>query len=630
LVGVGHFRIDVRSRTATWSDRVYRIFGLEPGVEPPRFETVLSMFGEADREMVRQMLVRAMAEGEPYTFEAPLTGADGVVRRVASTGVAERDSSGTVTTVFGVVMDATEARQREQALAESEARYRLLADRATDVIVRYDAKGVVEFVSPSVRQYGYRPEDLIGRKTRDFVHPEDAGMMSVRGLGEPQGPTPQNEFRLRRADGEWVWLEGNPAPIRDERGKVIGAVTVLRDVTQRRAMDQELRRKRAEAEAAAVAKAEFLANMSHEIRTPLTGIIGFASLLEGLEGMPGRARTYINRITTSGQALLSVVNDVLDFSKMEAGQIALDPQPFDPLAFVDESLELERPEARKKGLDLTLAADGDLPPAVLADRGRARQVLLNLLGNAIKFTVEGEVDVRVGYLPAEGRLRVEVSDTGVGIPPEQIDRLFQRFSQVDGSTTREHGGSGLGLAICKGLVEMMDGAIGVESEVGKGSHFWFTIAAPVANTTQSAQSESAPAARIHPMRLLVVDDVAMNRELVADMLAPFQVSLTEAAGGAEAVEAAMATAFDLILMDLQMPGMDGFAATRAIRANCELNQSTPIVALSANVLPEQIDACREAGMNDHIAKPIGHLDLLAKIGRWSPRAAHPSQAAGGG
>jgi PAS domain S-box-containing protein len=525
--------------------------------------------------------------------------------------------------------NALKARALEAGLVESEARYRLLVETSTDVILSYDAAGVIEYVSPSVRQLGFEPEDVIGANLADFGQTEDPALIIDYSDVEnaEHAFRPRCEMRLRRADGTWVWLEGNQAQIHDSAGKVVGVLIVLRDVTLRRDMEDELRRQRAEAEAASLAKADFLANMSHEIRTPLTSIIGFAGLLERMGELPETARTYADRITTGGQILLSVVNDVLDYSKIEAGQIELDPQPFDPKVFAAETMELVRGQAENRGLELRTDVCDALPPAVCADSGRVRQVLLNLLGNAIKFTTRGGITVGVRYTAANGgRLRIAVTDTGVGIPADRIERLFHRFSQVDGSITRQYGGSGLGLAICKRLAELMGGEIGVETEEGRGSTFWFTIAAPAAKLSHAAAVGEGGNWALAPARILIVDDVSVNRQLVSAMLLPLGLQLTEATGGAEAVEAALTTAFDLILMDLQMPGMDGLAAMRAIRATSELNSVTPIVALSANVLPAQVAACRKAGMDDHIAKPIRPEELIGKIARWTDPAASRATA----
>jgi CheY-like chemotaxis protein len=371
------------------------------------------------------------------------------------------------------------------------------------------------------------------------------------------------------------------------------------------------------AEAAARAKSEFLANMSHEIRTPLTSIMGFSGLLQESVDLPANAGRYVQRIATAGQSLLSVVNDILDFSKLEAGQVDLDPHCYDPAAYLEDTIELLAAQAENKGLTLGLIIDDSVPARIWADSARVRQVLLNLVGNAIKFTAEGRVSVAMTH--ADGMIRIQVADTGPGIPAKLRDRLFQRFSQVDGSVSRVHGGTGLGLAICKGLVRLMDGDIGVDSEEGKGSVFWFTFAAPPADAVAAPAAPATVPADMRPLHILVVDDVHVNRELVRAMLEPLGHTFVDAGNGADAVAAALREPFDLILMDLQMPGMDGASATRAIRAASTANALTPILALSANVLPDHLTACADAGMDDHIGKPIQPMRLLTKITEWGHR-----------
>jgi signal transduction histidine kinase/ActR/RegA family two-component response regulator len=388
-------------------------------------------------------------------------------------------------------------------------------------------------------------------------------------------------------------------------------------LTSRRRLEVELREALAQAQAASVAKTEFLANMSHEIRTPLTAIIGFSGLLEGAPDMPPLADLYVDRIARSGRALLSIVNDILDFSKMEAGQIVLDPRRIDPEALARETLDLVADHATAKGLRLELVCEA-APGQVEVDGDRLQQVLLNLLANAIKFTTEGSVIAR---LAREGEhLRVTITDTGVGVPESLREHLFERFWQVDNSNSRRHGGTGLGLAICKSLVELMGGEIGLDSREGHGSSFWFTVLAPLAGAGEADGADRMDEAgdfNVDAVHILVVDDVAANRELVRAMLASLGHSFVEAGGGAEAVEAAERERFDLILMDMQMPGMDGLAATRAIRATSAFNAATPILALTANVLPAHVARCFDAGMNDHLAKPIAPLVLLQKIAQWS-------------
>jgi signal transduction histidine kinase/ActR/RegA family two-component response regulator len=411
----------------------------------------------------------------------------------------------------------------------------------------------------------------------------------------------------------------------DEVGELARALNVFRaNAKAKAALDEQLlesRVAREAAEASARAKAQFLANMSHEIRTPLTAVIGFADLMAADSGLAETAKTYTGRIQVASKALLALVNDILDVSRIEAGQVELNTRPCDVNGLIGETLELVRLAADRKGLSLIVRLEG-IPKHVMADTARLRQVLLNLLSNAIKFTVEGSVMVDARYRPdGDGRLSVRISDTGPGISEEDRLRLFHRFSQLDASNTRQFGGAGLGLAISKGLVELMGGEIGLESTEGVGSTFWFDLPAPIATEAAaprpSALTKPANSEKRKALRILVVDDLAVNRELVSAMLSPFDLDLTLAASGAEAVAAANRDAFDLILMDVQMPGMDGLAATRAIRSASSPNATAPILALSANVMEQQIEACHAAGMNDHIAKPIDPAELIGKIDLWA-------------
>ncbi len=524
-----------------------------------------------------------------------------------------------------------ERRALEQ-LAESEARYRLMAENSPDVIIRYDLRGRIEYLSPAARLYGAAPAAFVGRNVRDFLDPSywarnDAFLQAVaRGDTLPRGA--QNIWQSLMPNGRAVFFEGATSPIAAADGEIVGAIAVLRDVTRRQALEDELRRKSTEAEAATVAKSQFLANMSHEIRTPLTGVIGFAGLLKSMGDLPADARRYAERIHKSADALLSVVNDVLDFSKLEADQMTLDPRPTDPSALIDDTVDLIRHRAAEKGLEVAIHGTA-MPATVLADAPRLRQVLLNLLTNAVKFTDAGAISVEAHH--AADELAVSVRDTGPGVPAALAGRLFQRFSQVDGSNARQHGGTGLGLAISKALIELMGGQIGMQSEPGRGSTFWFRVPAPATEAPGQAGAECGARVMLKPVRVLVVDDVAVNRELVGAILSAFEADVHEAASGAEAIEASAATAFDVILMDLQMPEMDGLAATAAIRGQPGPNSTTPIVALSANVLPAQVEACLAGGMNDHIAKPIDAAELLGKVAMWTQPADAPAvveQAAG--
>jgi PAS domain S-box-containing protein len=620
MAGVGHWSLDVASGVSTWSDAVYRIHGVPPTQGVPRFAVVLAMHGDADREMVSRSVERAVSDGAPFIYEARITKPNGEIAYVVSSGAAERGADGKVATVFGTFMDVTQARLREKALRRSEARYRMLADHSTDIVVWLAAHGEIRYASPSARTFGHAPDEMVGHNIVDYIDPEDreraTADLAAFFAGEPLAASNMAEYRFRTGDGRIVWLESNATLI---RGKAVSAVTSLRNVTARRRLEADLLEAKLVAETAAEAKAEFLANMSHEIRTPLTGIIGFSGLLSEIAELPQTARTYVQRIATSGRALLAVVNDILDFSKLEAGQVELDPQPFDVRRFFDDTAAIFAGEAAAKRLEVRLEIDADVPAVLDADSARLRQVVTNLISNAIKFTDHGSVRVTAGFDAERGRLTVSVRDTGQGVSPDKLDRLFKRFSQVDGSVSRRHGGTGLGLSICKSLVDLMGGEISVVSEVKVGSTFAFWVTAtPVALVHYiDDEPDARPSVEARPARVLVVDDLDVNRELVRAILEATGHSVEEAASGAEAVEIAMGTAFDLILMDLQMPGMDGFSAARAIRNLASANRQTPIIALSANVLPEHVEACAAAGMNDHIGKPVAPAELIGAVAHWT-------------
>ena len=389
---------------------------------------------------------------------------------------------------------------------------------------------------------------------------------------------------------------------RDATGAICAVMGVVRDITEEDTARQAI-------EDAAAAKSLFLANMTHEIRTPLTSILGFANLLSGQSELNETARTRVSRVVSAGEALLSVVNDVLDFSKLEAGQFEILPKAVSPAELLRETLLMFSPQADAKGLSLTFEADG-LPAFVLIDPDRLRQILINLVGNAIKFTDHGGVRLTAAYSARTGQLRVRVEDTGEGMTKAQQKKLFQRFSQVDASSTRRHGGTGLGLAISKGLVEAMGGAIGVASKAGAGSAFHFRIDAPVTAPSAAEPEETTAGSGLQGVRALIVDDNPMNRELARAVLAPFGVEISEAADGLAAVAAA-AHRFDVILMDIRMPLMDGPTALAKIRAGDGPNRDAPILAFTADA---QVAGLGEPGGFDGLVrKPIVALALAQAI-----------------
>jgi CheY-like chemotaxis protein len=391
------------------------------------------------------------------------------------------------------------------------------------------------------------------------------------------------------------------------------------DISERKRMEQELVQARLGADAAAQAKGEFLANMSHEIRTPLYGILGLSSLLEE-ESLPDHLRPLMGLIRTSGEVLRRVLDDVLDFSKIDSGKLELEEKPFDLRACLEWSFELFRKAAADKNLEYSLRLDDRLPARVSGDATRLRQVAANLMSNAVKFTHRGsvEMDAQLAEMaPHNGRylIRISVRDTGIGIPEDRIDRLFQSFSQVDASTNRRYGGTGLGLAISKRLVEMMGGEIRIESRVGEGTTFEFTFSAGIAAGAEPA-AEAASSEDPKGLKILVAEDNKVNQIVTVRMLQKMGYQVDLACDGTSAISRVEANSYDIVLMDVHMPGVDGLEAARRIRRMPTAQSSVPIVALTASATDEDRSQCLAAGMNDYLSKPIEIQALRRALERW--------------
>ncbi len=525
-------------------------------------------------------------------------------------------------------------------LAMLEERSRLILESVSDGIVGLDSQGVMTFANPAApAMLGYTEEAMIGRPMHDLVHHSypDGQLFP---LVECAMHLTARDGQPRSVDAEVLWhQDGRPIPIEyattpiRKYGDLVGTVVVFRDITARKATEQELLRAKTLAEEATRAKSDFLANMSHEIRTPMNAIIGMSHLALQTELDP-KQRNYIAKVHGAGQNLLGIINDILDFSKIEAGKLAIEATAFRLAEVIDQLTDLVGLKAEDKGLALRFAIAPEVPSALVGDPLRLGQVLINLANNAVKFTEQGEILIGVEQVgaAAEGvELHFWVRDSGIGMTPEQCGRLFQSFSQADPSTTRKYGGTGLGLAISRRLVELMQGRIWVESVAGQGSTFHFQARfglgddpasldqgrVVTARTRHAAGSgHDAAWAQLRGARLLLVEDNDLNQELARELLEQAGMQVVSAWQGQEAIDIlARDTQFDAVLMDCQMPVMDGYTATREIRKRPAL-AALPVIAMTASAMAGDREQVLAVGMCDYIAKPLDVGKMFVTLARW--------------
>ena len=471
------------------------------------------------------------------------------------------------------------------------------------------------------------PAELIGKTDHDFFATEfaDEARADEVKLMETGIPLIGKEESDHGSGDNEIWLSVTKLPLRDDSGEVVGMFGLSRDISSQKRAAKVMEEAKQAAEEANRSKSEFLANMSHEIRTPMNGIMGVTELLHGTDLKPEQKK-YVNLISDSTESLLTIITDILDFSKIEAGKLSLVPGEFRFRAFLRDTLHFLENLAEKKNLELESSVDSEVPDRLVGDRGRIRQVLVNLIGNGIKFTEKGRVKVKVQLKSEDAHevlLHFQVSDTGIGIEPEKQETIFESFTQAESSTTRTHGGTGLGLAISRKLVEMMDGQIWVESRPGEGSVFHFTVrlgkaTAGVGEPGSSAESvEPEVHQDIRPLRVLVAEDGKINQLVASVMLEERGHTVVVANNGQEAVDFHKDEPFDAILMDVNMPLLDGYAATAKIREReKETGAHIPIIAMTANAMMGDREKCINAGMDSYLSKPVRASDLTAALNQF--------------
>jgi PAS domain S-box-containing protein len=591
---------------------------------------------------------------EGRRFECQHRCADGAVHDV------EVSSSpidvGGRTLLHSIIFDITDRKRVEATRREAEQRLSYALDASGEGIWDWD-------IGSGRVKHNARWCRILGLEERYLEHPLAEFAARIEPSDEPQvmaaiqaclgGGAPYASLhRMLRADGRTLWVMDRGAVVeRRTDGSPARMVGALVDVTEQQRTARELletnRRLEqstahandlaARAAMASVAKSEFLANMSHEIRTPMNGVIGMLGLLSDTP-LSKEQRRYADASRGSADALLTLINDILDFSKIEAGKLDIETLDFDLHALLDDHAAVMALRAEEKGLALACSAPPDVPVRLRGDPGRLRQVLTNLVGNALKFTREGGVTVEVRVAretPHDVLLRFAVTDTGIGIPADKQGMLFTKFTQVDASTTRKFGGTGLGLAICKQLAELMGGEIGVRSEAGRGCEFWFTSRFAKQPPGEASKSSEAPravgsevvlAAQRQRLRILLAEDNATNQQVALAILAKLGFHADAVTNGREALEALRHVPYDLVLMDVQMPEMDGLEATRAIRASSGdlANAAVPIIAMTANAMRGDRELCLEAGMSDYLTKPVNRQALSRLLDLWAARLGAPS------
>jgi len=614
---VGSWSWDVATDTVRWSDELFRIVGLNPADGTPSFAEHSGIYHPEDIAELKRVVGLTLSDGAPYEIELRAIRPDGETRVCLATGFLERDAQGNAR-LFGSLLDITERKRAEQALQQSEEKHRILFECAGDSISVMDTHGKILTINPpTCEMLGYSYDEFIALPldkidAKPELLPELIGIVLNRGYN-------RFDTELLRKDGSTVSVSVDSRLITWDGQPAI--MNICRDITNRKLLENELHQAKLAADAANIAKSQFLANMSHELRNPMNGVLGMTQLLEMTE-LTRKQHEYVDALKLSGNNLLSLINDVLDLSKIEAGKITIEPVEFCLRHCINDVSLMQQSVIFDKGLKLDLDVAEEIPQFMRGDQLRVKQILHNLLGNAVKFTSQGGITISARLLEQQDSsllVQIAVRDSGIGISPENLDKIFKPFEQENGSTTRNFGGTGLGLTISRRLAELMGGSITVESTPGEGSCFKVTLPFTVVEESSATQVSPQNASVTWdgpPLRILLVEDEQVNINIGTSLLKKLGHEVAVAENGRKCLAALENDRFDMVLMDINMPDMNGEDALRELRGS---EQGTPlhqkVIALTAYSLRGDKEHFMEAGFDGYVSKPMAVNELLLEMKR---------------
>ncbi len=649
MAHIGSWEWDIESGKGVWSDELYNVYGFDKKNTVATFDVFYSILHPEDKESVMKAVKHSVRSNDDFKMEYRVIHSNGTVRYIDARGEIFKNSLGVAIKMMGTSQDITERKEVEEKIRHLSEFQNVILNGTEYSIISTDSAGTITtFNKGAESMLGYLSEEVIGKCTPAIVHDLEEVIRRAASLTQELGTLIEPGFdafvaksRMGEADvNEWTYVSKNGdrtlvelsvTTLRNEKNNITGYLGIAKDITQRKRITEELEKAKHFAEESARLKEVFLANMSHEIRTPMNAIVGFNSLMKNTILNKEQAG-YVSNINKASDNLLSIINNILDLSKIESGLMEIENTIVHLPSLLESVHSIIMGNSIEKNLEISLSLNPTLPEFVMCDQTRLSQILINLTANAIKFTEQGFVNIRVDIFnnnQQHPQLKFIIQDSGIGIAQENKIAIFERFKQESSDTTRKYGGSGLGLSIVMNLVKLMKGRIYVESQLGKGSEF--TVIIPVENCNESQIQQyksliksvsSSPISKSKKLNILLVEDNRMNQQYVHTILEQQGYNCRIAGDGLEAIKLMYDDVFDVILMDIQMPRMDGHEATRIIRD--ELKSNVPIIALTANATSSDFEKCIQSGMNGYISKPYKPNVLVEKITEVCCGSAEPN------